>query len=208
MTDVPTKTLYRVEIRALIVTLWLKVLVYNPMTKRYQQWSLKRGRWYVAHFRSKDRRYVFNAAPGTRRLVGIKEAKKARRNFRAKGFAVRLVPVQVALYPNLRGDLDAKPAILGPLEKFAKRLGKIVDVLSGGRTLDEQQHLYDLYLAGIGNVAAPPNANAPHVRRIAVDAYINGRAIGSTTEWRRIARECGMYFPVDGEDWHAQPVGT
>lgn len=205
---VPTKTLYRVEIRALTLTLWLKVLVFNPKTQRYQRWSLKRGRWYVAHLRKSDGRYVFNATLGTRRLVTLAEARSARRKFRLKGFAVRLVPVEVARYPNLRGDLDAKPVILTKLQAFAKQLGETVDVISGARTLAEQQHLYDLYLAGIGNLAAPPNANAPHVRGIAVDAYLNGKAIGSNSEWRRVARNHGMHFPVSGEDWHAQPIGT
>ena len=95
-----------------------------------------------------------------------------------------------------------------------------IDVFT--RTLEEQRRLYNLYKAGKGNLAAYPNANAPHIKGVAMDAQTtrNGRytpspahvwlsagAVGSANpsanEYAQ-ANDFGWYRTVSNERWHWQ----
>lgn len=98
------------------------------------------------------------------------------------------------------GDTDFTPAMLKALTAMAKATKTRINVRDGRRTMAEQQHLYDLYLSGKGNLAAKPTPNAPHIRGIAADIS-PGRSV-----FGRIAGRFGLHFPVASEDWHAELV--
>lgn len=206
----PVRTLYRLEVRPLITDRWIGVVVWNPRTAAWDRFSLKRGQWYTAHLRPADDRFVFTAAPGlTRRLLPKDRAERGARAFRKRGYAARVVAVEVKRWHNISGDLDFDTRLGNALDHLAAELNIHIDVISGARSLDEQKHLYALYKAGIGNLAAVPNPNAPHVRGIAADSYVRGiplrtvlRDLGKIDR----ARELGIHFPVDSEGWHAELV--
>lgn len=84
------------------------------------------------------------------------------------------------------------------------------------RTMDEQRYLYNLYKAGRGNLAAYPNANAPHIRGIALDFHTSTAARRGAQLWltkggdwsKRVAgekirsHEYGWVRTVASERWH------
>ena len=97
----------------------------------------------------------------------------------------------------LTGQLN-EPVLDSRLQRMASAKGVAIFVESGRRTLAEQAALYARYKAGTGNIAAPPNANAPHVRGIAADIRPGREVFG------QIAAQFGLGFPVPGESWHVQ----
>lgn len=110
------------------------------------------------------------------------------------------------------GDTDCERELLTALANVAKDLGVTIYVRQGRRTIAEQQALYDLYLAGKGNLAAKPNANAPHVRGIAADCGVgvdrNGTDIGNYPGARDAMKRRGLCLCVPGEAWHVQRGDT
>jgi len=97
-------------------------------------------------------------------------------------------------------DLDA--------ELSARLLATVTDrrltippvIVSGYRTYDEQAELYRLYLAGLGNLAAPPGTSE-HEFGLAADVHtedIELVALGDA------AYENGLRQPVPGEPWHLE----
>ena len=131
--------------------------------------------------------------------------KAAKKFARKRGWAVTVKRSVLDLYPHLTGDTDCHADLLTALNAVAEDLGVSIHIASGLRTLDEQKHLYALYLAGRGALAAVPNVNAPHIRGIAADCHING---GNMLAWnpKRVRAACekhGVCFPVPGETWHA-----
>jgi hypothetical protein len=108
------------------------------------------------------------------------------------------------LYPHLTGDLDAGADVMQRLERIAVRMGAPLNIVDGGRTLGEQQKLYDAYKAGKGNRAAAPTPDAPHIKGIAADVYVNGKAFGTVGGAEKIANEEGLFLRVKGEAWHLQ----
>lgn len=111
---------------------------------------------------------------------------------------------------------------------FARRLaamardnGKVIIVSSGYRSYDEQKRLYDLYLAGRGNLAAPPNSSW-HQYRSAVDIGDpeNYWMTKSSKEWVPYKRnnqsslnKYGLCLPLNKleatsqiEWWHISPI--
>ena len=107
-------------------------------------------------------------------------------------------PHYMARGGSVSGDTDVTPPFLAALANMSKSTGKSIYIQSGRRSLSEQANLYARYKAGTGNLAAPPNANAPHVRGIAADITPGREAFGS------VAGKFGMGFTVPGESWHIQ----
>lgn len=95
-------------------------------------------------------------------------------------------------------------------EPFASRLLKLLEffdhrlmVLSGRRSRGEQQELYDRYLAG-GNLAAKPGTSN-HEKGLAADLERTDPAL-SWAEVHTAANKVGIWFPVIGENWHAEAM--
>jgi hypothetical protein len=79
-------------------------------------------------------------------------------------------------------------------------------ITSGYRSTAEQQALYDEAVATYGadeaaNWAAPPG-HSNHEKGIAAD-------LGGDLDWAHAhAADFGLYFPMDWESWHVEPVGS
>jgi hypothetical protein len=123
-------------------------------------------------------------------------------------------PAKIVLNPRnwwkkfVVGDTDCERDLLTALANVGKELGVTIYVRQGRRTIAEQQHLYDLFLAGKGNLAAKPNRNAPHVRGIAADCAVgttrDGANIGDYKGAREAMKKRGLCLCVGGETWHVQ----
>ena len=60
---------------------------------------------------------------------------------------------------NVTGKTDRlDPELLQRLDAVGRELGQKIDVISGHRSFEEQSALYQKYLNGTGNLAAPPGA--------------------------------------------------
>lgn len=92
-------------------------------------------------------------------------------------------------------------ALLYKVAMVGKDVGQVVDVVSGYRTKAEQQRLYNMWLAGTGNLAAIPGTSN-HEKGRAADCYINGVALNSYAP--TACKNRGLVFPVGGEAWHAE----
>lgn len=107
----------------------------------------------------------------------------------------------------LTGDLEGlDPKLTAALQQVATELGKKIDVVSGHRSREEQAELYQKYLNGTGNLAAPPG-QSNHEHGGAADVYVNGVALASVEGGREAAAAAGIGFPVGGEPWHAELTG-
>lgn len=202
------RTLHRVEVRPLSGQEYRTVRVYSPILSRYVAYALGRGKWHTVYWRIKDGRAVFSPdLTGARRLLGPGEAKKVVTQFKTLGFATRVHDVEVRRWKRLTGDLDFRAELGDKLDAVALELGITIHVISGARTLAEQEILYDLYKRGLGNLAAKPNANAPHIRGIAADAYVNGVALRNVRGAAAACERHGLHFPVSIEAWHVELRG-
>lgn len=90
-------------------------------------------------------------------------------------------------------------------QRVKDELGLTVYVVSAYRFYDEQLRLYKLWLAGKGNLAAPPGSSN-HERGLAMDLGIVGRQTSVRSDHRAngIFYELGQIFPVRTEDWHVE----
>lgn len=97
---------------------------------------------------------------------------------------------------------------------YAKRWGGGLSVVSGGRTYQEQAHLYNLYRSGRGNLAAPPGTSL-HESGLAVDLGGPIQNSGSAQHaWLRAnAAQFGWYWvgstfsQVEPWHWEYRPRG-
>jgi LAS superfamily LD-carboxypeptidase LdcB len=95
---------------------------------------------------------------------------------------------------------------------YQQKWGQPLTVISGGRSREEQAHLYSLYKQGRGNLAAPPGTSV-HESGRAVD--FGGAAHGFTPQQSWLASVAGQYgFSWTGrtfsqvEPWHFEYVGA
>lgn len=86
------------------------------------------------------------------------------------------------------------------LVRLAKASGQPIRVNSAFRSNKEQADLYQQYLNGTGNLAAPPG-QSNHNHGAAADVEL-------TAKQRELAPKFGLGFPVAGEDWHIELVGN
>jgi hypothetical protein len=109
-------------------------------------------------------------------------------------------------FPMVSGDTDGlSPDLLGRLNQVGRQLGTKVRIESGFRSRAEQARLYQMYLNGTGNLAAPPG-HSNHESGKAADVYIGGTALANHAQGARIARQLGLGWPVGGEPWHTEIV--
>jgi hypothetical protein len=93
----------------------------------------------------------------------------------------------------------------------ARRDGVHFVLNSGQRTMAEQQHLYGLYRAGKGNLAAKPSPTAPHIRVGRQDHALDVRwDDGGRERLQRWLRSKGVEtaLTVPGEPWHVEAIST
>jgi len=84
----------------------------------------------------------------------------------------------------------------------AARAGINLSVVSGFRTMAEQQYLYNLYLQHRGNLAARPGYSN-HQGGLSADINMPGGYSGSTYRWlANNARRYGFVNDVSTEPWH------
>jgi hypothetical protein len=69
------------------------------------------------------------------------------------------------------------PTLLQKMNMLGRTTQNIIQIISGLRTHQEQRSLYAAYKNGTGNIAAPPGQSY-HEIGLAVDALIDGQAIG------------------------------
>jgi len=113
-------------------------------------------------------------------------------------------PIGVSAPTMVRGKIkDLDPVLLQRLDALGRKLGKPVDIISGNRTRAEQADLYQRYLNGTGNLAAPPG-QSNHEHGAAADAYVDGVALANVPGARDAAARLGLHFPVGGEAWHVE----
>lgn len=114
-----------------------------------------------------------------------------------------------------QGRADAQTAIYDSDDEFVARVSAMIDalpshlagnvgIISAWRSYEEQEYLYDLYKSGRGNLAAPPG-KSNHNRGLAMDLAFHSDA---ARQWiHSNAHRFGLHFPVNGEDWHVEPMG-
>jgi len=89
-----------------------------------------------------------------------------------------------------RGWLDAPAA--ASLHRIDAALGRPLQITSAGRTYQQQQALYEAYLAGHGAFAAKPGTS-PHEA---------GNAIDTDERHITLMQEHGWHRPLSFEPWH------
>ena len=120
----------------------------------------------------------------------------------ARGIAAETVRrlgghVQYFQAGGVTGDIQGlNPEFFRRLGLWSQNVGQVFNVLSGFRSMEEQRILYQKYLAGTGNLAAPPGSSN-HEFGVAAD----GPHWGS-----RGPGQFGLHYNVSGEPWHVEPV--
>ena len=79
-----------------------------------------------------------------------------------------------------------------------------IRIISAYRSYEEQERLYQKYLDGTGNLAAPPG-RSNHNHGLAMDLVFDSPA---ARRWAHAnASTFGLAFPIASEDWHIEPAG-
>lgn len=90
------------------------------------------------------------------------------------------------------------PQLLSAAQWIVANSGGQIGLGSGYRTPEEQAVLYQAYLNGQGNLAAPPG-KSKHNHGLAIDFDTDNYEL-----LHQLAAQVGLIFPVDGEPWHAE----
>lgn len=80
---------------------------------------------------------------------------------------------------------------------------------SGYRSYEEQARLYQNYKNGVpGQARAAKPGQSKHNHGLAMDIDYNESRRREAVAWAHAnAARFGLYFPMDDEDWHVQPIG-
>ncbi|MDP2274471.1 MAG: peptidoglycan-binding protein [Archangium sp.] len=114
----------------------------------------------------------------------------------------RAVPITVSSVGNGKFLRTDAANAFNRMRADAARAGINLSVVSGFRTMAEQQYLYNLYLQGRGNLAARPGYSN-HQSGISADISVPGGYGSSTYRWlQNNARRYGFVNDVAGEPWH------
>lgn len=95
------------------------------------------------------------------------------------------------------------PKLIRALDQVGREIGKPIEVISGFRSRADQARLYEMYLNGTGNLAAPPGSSN-HETGDAADVYVDGVALANVPGALDAAKRAGLHFPVPGEAWHVE----
>jgi hypothetical protein len=99
---------------------------------------------------------------------------------------------------------NMNPILVGRIQALinaAQAAGYRISPGSGYRDYNEQARLYQKYLAGEGNKAAPPG-HSNHNHGLAMDLDYGSPA---AAQWaNEHAAQFGLHFPVSGENWHVE----
>lgn len=90
------------------------------------------------------------------------------------------------------------PQLLSAGQWIVDHSGGQITFGSGVRTQAEQAELYQAYLNGTGNLAAPPGSSH-HETGLAIDFTTDNYEL-----LHDLAAQVGLHFPVGGEPWHAE----
>lgn len=97
--------------------------------------------------------------------------------------------------------------LLDALLAAAKDLGHNLHIVSGYRSIAEQRRLYELYLAGRGNLAARPGRSWHNWRGAADLGRVGGKQARDVPRVRAALERHGVRFTVPSEGWHVQRPG-
>jgi hypothetical protein len=99
------------------------------------------------------------------------------------------------------------PALVAAFNAMVAESPYALGISSGFRSREEQQRLYDAYLAGKGNLAAKPGSSN-HESGFAIDIDYPDKDRAGAAAWVRAnAARFGLVLPVRGEDWHLELAG-
>jgi len=98
-------------------------------------------------------------------------------------------------------DVSLVDPLAARLLRVLELFGGRVLIVSGRRSLAEQQKLWDAYVAG-GNLAARPGTSN-HERGLAADLRIVDSSVG-WADVHSIGRTYGLMWPIPSEDWHTE----
>jgi hypothetical protein len=92
---------------------------------------------------------------------------------------------------------------------FAAAPPGLINPGSGYRSYEEQARLYAAYKAGVpGQARAAKPGSSKHNHGLAMDLSYNKDQRAAAVRWaHENAQRFGLYFPMDDEDWHIQPIG-
>jgi TP901 family phage tail tape measure protein len=100
---------------------------------------------------------------------------------------------------NIGPSRGLNPEFLGLYNRYNHAAGGKFSITSGWRSYEEQVRLWNLYQAGIGNLAARPGTSN-HEKGFAID-----HSPHSTAADRVLASKYGLHYPVRSEMWHVEP---
>ena len=114
---------------------------------------------------------------------------------------MRVTPQTSVSYVAFDGERVSTPwaAVL----TAARRDGVVFHLNEGHRTMARQQELFDLFLAGKGNLAAKPGPNAPHIRAGRIDHAIDVDGSDALIAWGD-RHGIALRRTVRGERWHLE----
>jgi hypothetical protein len=95
----------------------------------------------------------------------------------------------------------------GAVLTAARRDGVVFHLNEGHRTMARQQELFNLFLAGKGNLAAKPGPNAPHIRVGRIDHAIDVDGSDALIAWGG-KHGLSLQRTVRGEAWHLETSAT
>ena len=108
-----------------------------------------------------------------------------------------VVPKRYAEGGQVTGDTQGlNPVFHQRLGLWSAAVGQAYNVGSGYRSMQEQARLYQAYLAGTGNLAAPPGSSMHNFGLASDGPHWKNRNPGAF----------GLRFPIPSEDWHVEPV--
>jgi peptidoglycan hydrolase-like protein with peptidoglycan-binding domain len=185
--------------------------------KMLKKLGLKPGRvdgFFDRHTQAASRRFERKYHTGDNGAIGSGQIRRMKQEIkrRAIGPSHRVTAYVNGVPSSIRVvNIDGKPVEVRTaraylrMRRAAKKDGINLQVVSGFRTMAEQQYLYNLYRSGRGNQAAPPGYSN-HQSGIALDLNTTGPsdAVGSGPVYNWLARNARRFGfgRIASEHWH------